>query len=132
MWLCGFLITMGCESDSQHVARVFISHVIRLEYGEAAVYADDTTALRLHNLASEIDTTSPEIRELRTYTQKFSLENLKSGKDTVLFRWCCHADGMADSFKVYFHKGRWRVSWKAYVPNLNTEQDTVYKVEYVY
>lgn len=123
---------MGCKGDSQRVARVFISHIIRLEYGEAAVYADDTTARRLHYLALEIDTTSPEIRELRTYTQKFSLENMKTGKDTVWYRWCCHADGLADSLKVYFHKGRWRVSWNVYVPALGTERDTIYKVEFVY
>lgn len=125
-------IIPGCKGDARRVAKVFISHIVRLEYGAAAVYADDSTARRLRMLESEIDTATTEVRELRTYAQKFSLANPRLLGDTLQFRWCCHPDGMEDSLKVYFHKGRWRVSWKIYMPALVPEQDTVYKVEFMY
>lgn len=127
-----FLIVGGCKGDARRVAKVFISHIVRLEYGAAAIYADDFTARRLRALESEIDTGAAQLREVRTYNRKFSLENPRTLGDTLLFRWCCHYDGMADSLKVYYHRGRWRVLWNVYVPVLTPEQDTVYKVEFVY
>lgn len=126
------LFFVRCKSDARRVATVFISHIIRLEYKEAAVYADDSTALHLKRLAAEVDTTADVIREFRTYKQKFSLERISNEGDTVRFRWCCHADSTKDSLELFLYRGRWRVSWRTYVPIFPEDRDTLFRVEYVY